>query len=112
MLRKNWYPCDEVGIVSIAGIGKMRSYGRESLKTIEEFSRLVVEMYDEVEAVIEGMEETSDIGPSERLCVLTNMLCSVALEIGLPESVFMKTVEVTYLMHSQDSPIEEGEVVH
>ena len=112
MLRKNWYPCDEVGIVSIAGIGKMRSYGRESLKTIEEFSRLVVEMYDEMEAVIEEMEETSDIGPSERLCVLTNMLCNVAVEIGLSERDFMKTVEVTYLMHSQDSPIEEGEVVH
>ena len=44
------------------------------MKTIEEFSRLVVEMYDEMEAVIEEMEETSDIGPSERLCVLTNML--------------------------------------
>ena len=82
------------------------------MKTIEEFSRLVVEMYDEMEAVIEKMEENSDIGASELLCVLTNMLCDVAVGIGLSEREFIKTVEITYLMHSQDSPIEENAVFH
>jgi hypothetical protein len=96
MLKKNWCPCAEVGIVLAAGIGKMQSYGRGSLKTIEQFSQLVVEMYDEIWAVVEEMEETLDIGPSELMCVLTNMLCATAHGSGIKKETFLIMMEMHY----------------
>ena len=96
MPKKNWYPCAEVGIVLAAGIGKMQSYGRGSLKTIEDFSRLVVEMYDELWAVVEEMEDTLDIGPSELMCVLTNMLCATAQGSGVKKEAFLVMMELHY----------------
>ena len=96
MLKKNWCPCAEVGIVLAAGIGKTQSYGRGSLKTIEDFSRLVVEMYDELWAVVEEMEDTLDIGPSELMCVLTNMLCATAQGSGVKKETFLVMMELHY----------------
>jgi hypothetical protein len=114
MLRKNWCPCDEVGIVLAAGIGKTPSYGRGSLKTIEEFSRLVVEMYDEMWAVVEEMEDTLGIGPSELMCVLTNMLCDTAQGSGIKKEAFLVMMEMHYDVDRKhyDDEIEEGPTVH
>ena len=95
-LKNNWNPSAEVGIVLAAGIGKMRFYGRGSLKTIEQFSQLVVEMYDEIWAVVEEMEETLDIGPSELMCVLTNMLCATAHGSGIKKETFLIMMEMHY----------------
>tara|TARA_R110000772_G_scaffold76205_2_gene164815 strand:+ start:1286 stop:1630 length:345 start_codon:yes stop_codon:yes gene_type:complete len=114
MPKKNWYPCDEVGIVLAAGIGKTQFYGRRSLKTIDEFSQLVVEMYDEMWALVEEMEDTLDIGPSELMCVLTNMLCDTAQGSGVRKEVFMQMMEINYDVDRKkcDDYIEEGTTVH
>ena len=114
MQKKNWYPCAEVGIVLAAGIGKMQSYGRGSLKTIEDFSRLVVEMYDELWAVVEEMEDTLDIGPSELMCVLTNMLCATAHGSGVKKEAFIVMMELHYDVDRKklDDYTEEEITVH
>ena len=66
------------------------------MKTIEEFSELVVAMYDEMWAVVEEMGDTLDIGPSELMCVLTNMLCDTAQGSGIRKDVFLQMMEIHY----------------
>ena len=84
------------------------------MKTIAEFSRLVVEMYDEMWAVVEEMEETLGIGPSELMCVLTNMLCDTAQGSGIKKETFLVMMEMHYDVdrkHYGDE-VEEGPTVH
>jgi len=84
------------------------------LKTIEEFSELVVAMYDEMWAVVEEMEGTLDIGPSELMCVLTNMLCDTAQGSGIRKEVFLQMMEIHYDVDRKkgEDYIEEGITVH
>mgnify|MGYP003669173974 FL=1 len=84
------------------------------MKTIEEFSELVVAMYDEMWAVVEEMEDTLGIGPSELMCVLTNMLCDTAQGSGVRKDVFLQMMEIHYDVDRKKSEdyIEEGITVH
>lgn len=84
------------------------------MKTIEEFSELVVAMYDEMWAVVEEMEGTLDIGPSELMCVLTNMLCDTAQGSGIRKEVFLQMMEIHYDVDRKkgEDYIEEGITVH
>ena len=84
------------------------------MKTIEEFSELVVAMYDEMWAVVEEMEDTLGIGPSELMCVLTNMLCDTAQGSGIRKDVFLQMMEIHYDVDRKKSEehVEEGITVH
>ena len=84
------------------------------MKTIEEFSELVVAMYDEMWAVVEEMEDTLGIGPSELMCVLTNMLCDTAQGSGIRKEVFLQMMEIHYDVDRKKSEehVEEGITVH
>lgn len=84
------------------------------MKTIEEFSQLVVAMYDEMWAVVEEMEDTLGIGPSELMCVLTNMLCDTAQGSGIRKDVFLQMMEIHYDVDRKKSEehVEEGITVH
>jgi len=79
------------------------------LKTIDEFSRLVIEMYDQMWAVVEEMEDTLDIGPSELMCVLTNMLCDTAQGSGIRKEAFLQMMEMHYDVERQQKEIYEEE---
>jgi len=79
------------------------------LKTIDEFSRLVIEMYDQMWAVVEEMEDTLDIGPSELMCVLTNMLCDTAQGSGIRKEAFLKMMEMHYDVERKQKEIYEEE---
>ena len=79
------------------------------MKTIEEFSRLVIEMYDQMWAVVEEMEDTLDIGPSELMCVLTNMLCDTAQGSGIRKEAFLQMMEMHYDVERQQKKIYEEE---
>ncbi len=79
------------------------------MKTIEEFSRLVIEMYDQMWAVVEEMEDTLDIGPSELMCVLTNMLCDTAQGSGIRKEAFLQMMEMHYDVERQQKEIYEEE---
>jgi hypothetical protein len=84
------------------------------LKTIEQFSELVVAMYDEMWSVVEEMENTLDIGPSELMCVLTNMLCDTAQGSGIRKDVFLQMIETHYDVNRKkgEEHAEEGTTVH
>jgi hypothetical protein len=79
------------------------------LKTIDEFSRLVIEMYDQMWAVVEEMEDTLDIGPSELMCVLTNMLCDTAQGSGIRKEAFLQMMEMHYDVERKQKEIYEKE---
>ena len=79
------------------------------MKTIDEFSRLVIEMYDQMWAVVEEMEDTLDIGPSELMCVLTNMLCDTAQGSGIRKEAFLKMMEMHYDVERKQKEIYEEE---
>lgn len=79
------------------------------MKTIDEFSRLVIEMYDQMWAVVEEMEDTLDIGPSELMCVLTNMLCDTAQGSGIRKEAFLQMMEMHYDVERQQKEIYEEE---
>jgi hypothetical protein len=79
------------------------------LKTIDEFSRLVIEMYDQMWAVVEEMEDTLDIGPSELMCVLTNMLCDTAQGSGIRKEAFLQMMEMHYDVERKQKEIYEEE---
>ena len=79
------------------------------MKTIDEFSRLVIEMYDQMWAVVEEMEDTLDIGPSELICVLTNMLCDTAQGSGIRKEAFLQMMEMHYDVERQQKEIYEEE---
>ena len=84
------------------------------MKTIEQFSELVVAMYDEMWSVVEEMENTLDIGPSELMCVLTNMLCDTAQGSGIRKDVFLQMMEIHYDVDRKkgEKHAEEGTTVH
>lgn len=79
------------------------------MKTIDEFSRLVIEMYDQMWAVVEEMEDTLDIGPSELICVLTNMLCDTAQGSGIRKEAFLQMMEMHYDVERKQKEIYEKE---
>lgn len=79
------------------------------MKTIDEFSRLVIEMYDQMWAVVEEMEDTLDIGPSELICVLTNMLCDTAQGSGIRKEAFLQMMEMHYDVERKQKEIYEEE---
>lgn len=79
------------------------------MKTIDEFSRLVIEMYDQMWAVVEEMEDTLDIGPSELMCVLTNMLCDTAQGSGIRKEAFLQMMEMHYDVERKQKEIYEKE---
>ena len=79
------------------------------MKTIDEFSRLVIEMYDQMWAVVEEMEDTLDIVPSELMCVLTNMLCDTAQGSGIRKEAFLKMMEMHYDVERKQKEIYEEE---
>ena len=84
------------------------------MKTIEQFSELVVAMYDEMWSVVEEMENTLDIGPSELMCVLTKMLCDTAQGSGIRKDVFLQMIETHYDVNRKkgEKHAEEGTTVH
>lgn len=74
----------------------------------------MVAMYDEMWAVVEEMEDTLDIGPSELMCVLTNMLCDTAQGSGVRKDVFLQMMEIHYDVDRKkgEEHAEEGTTVH
>jgi len=66
-------------------------------------------MYDQMWAVVEEMEDTLDIGPSELICVLTNMLCDTAQGSGIRKEAFLQMMEMHYDVERQQKEIYEEE---
>ena len=92
------------GTVLIAERGKMRYYEREPLKTFEEFEKNILDLYDEIQATIERLEEEKGASQAEIMCVLGNVLAAAARSAGVSRESFLQTMEVSFLQGMPDEP--------
>jgi len=74
------------------------------LKTFEEFEKVMLDFYDEIQATIERLEEEKGASRAEIMCVLGNMLADAARDAGVTKEKFMQTMEVTWMQDSDEPP--------
>jgi len=74
------------------------------LKTFEEFEKVMLYFYDEIQATIERLEEEKGASRAELMCVLGNMLAEAARDAGVTKEKFLQTMEVTWMQDSDEPP--------
>ena len=74
------------------------------MKTFEEFEKVMLYFYDEIQATIERLEEEKGASRAEIMCVLGNMLADAARDAGVTKEKFMQTMEVTWMQDSDEPP--------
>jgi len=74
------------------------------LKTFEEFEKVMLYFYDEIQATVERLEEEKGASRAELLCVLGNMLADAARDAGVTKEKFLQTMEVTWMQDSDEPP--------
>jgi len=66
------------------------------LKTIDDFENGVVELYDELQATVERVEDKREVTHAELLCVLSGMLCAAAKESGISSEELIWSMKINY----------------
>ena len=74
------------------------------MKTFEEFEKVMLDFYDEIQATIERLEEEKGASRAEIMCVLGNMLADAARDAGVTKETFLRTMEVTWMQDSDEPP--------
>ena len=74
------------------------------MKTFEEFEKVMLYFYDEIQATIERLEEEKGASRAELMCVLGNMLADAARDAGVSKEKFLHTMEVTWAQDSDEPP--------
>jgi len=74
------------------------------LKTFEEFEKVMLYFYDEIQATIERLEEEKGASRAELMCVLGNMLADAARDAGVSKENFLRTMEVTWMQDTDEPP--------
>ena len=74
------------------------------MKTFEEFEKVMLDFYDEIQATIERLEEEKGASRAELLCVLGNMLADAARDAGVTKEKFLQTMEVTWMQDTDEPP--------
>jgi hypothetical protein len=74
------------------------------LKTFEEFEKVMLDFYDEIQATIERLEEEKGASRAEIMCVLGNMLADTARDAGVTKENFLRTMEVTWMQDKDERP--------
>ena len=66
------------------------------MKTIDDFENGVVELYDELQATVERVEDKRKVTHAELLCVLSGMLCAAAKESGISSEELIWSIKINY----------------
>jgi len=74
------------------------------LKTFEDFEKTILDLYDEIQATVERLEEEKGASRAEIMCVLGNMLADTARDAGVSKENFLRTMEVSFLQGMPDEP--------
>lgn len=74
------------------------------MKTFEEFEKVMLDFYDEIQATIERLEEEKGASRAEIMCVLGNMLADAARDAGVSKENFLRTMEVTWMQDTDEPP--------
>ena len=74
------------------------------MKTFEDFEKTILDLYDEIQATVERLEEEKGASRAEIMCVLGNMLADAARDSGVSKENFLRTMEVTWMQDSDEPP--------
>ena len=74
------------------------------MKTFEDFEKTILDLYDEIQATVERLEEEKGASRAEIMCVLGNMLADAARDSGVSKENFLRTMEVSFLQGMPDEP--------
>jgi len=74
------------------------------MKTFEEFEKVMLDFYDEIQVTIERLEEEKGASRAEIMCVLGNMLADAARDSGVSKENFLRTMELSFLQKMPDDP--------
>ena len=74
------------------------------MKTFEEFEKVMLDFYDEIQATIERLEEEKGASRAEIMCVLGNMLADAARDAGVTKENFLRTMEITWMQDKDERP--------
>ena len=74
------------------------------MKTFEEFEKVMLDFYDEIQATIERLEEEKGASRAEIMCVLGNMLADTARDAGVTKENFLRTMEITWMQDKDERP--------
>ena len=74
------------------------------MKTFEEFEKVMLDFYDEIQATIERLEEEKGASRAEIMCVLGNMLADAARDAGVSKEKFLRTMEITWMQDKDERP--------
>ena len=81
------------------------------MKSFDDFSASIVELYDAIQAAVEHVEDNQDITYPELMCVLSSMLCNAAVESGMGREEFMITMRLNF-DYADNSSVPVSEIVH
>ena len=81
------------------------------MKSFEDFSESVVDLYDAIQAAVEHVEDNQDVTYPEIMCVLSSLLCNAAVEVGMSREEFMITMRLNF-DHADNSSVPASEIVH
>lgn len=81
------------------------------MKSFDDFSTSIVELYDAIQAAVEHVEDNQDITYPELMCVLSSLLCNAAVESGMDREEFMITMRLNF-DYADNSSVPVSEIVH
>ena len=74
------------------------------MRTFEDFEKTILDLYDEIQATVERLEEEKGASRAEIMCVLGNMLADAARDSGVSKENFLRTMELSFLQKMPDDP--------
>ena len=74
------------------------------MKTFEDFEKTILDLYDEIQATVERLEEEKGASRAEIMCVLGNMLADAARDAGVTKETFLRTMELTWMQDTDEPP--------
>lgn len=82
------------------------------MKSFDDFSAAVVELYDAIQAAVEDVADERDIDYPEMMCVLSSLLCTAAVDSGMSRRAFMMTLQLNYDHAEEVAQAPNDPVVH
>ena len=81
------------------------------MKSFDDFSTSIVELYDAIQAAVEHVEDNRDITYPELMCVLSSLLCKPAVDSGMGRDEFMLTMRLNF-EHADESSVSKDRILH
>lgn len=81
------------------------------MKSFDNFSAVVVVLYDAIQAAVEDVEDNTHVTYPELMCVLSSLLCNAAVEMGLGREEFLAALMSNY-DHVDGTAVPSGVEIH